>query len=323
MPAHRHGQPPVDSVPPHEPNALAGLTVVLPRSADRSAGMVAEFRRRGARPLLMPLIDFEAPADVSELDQALGLLAEGRFAWLIITSITTVRALKERAQAKGGTLADMVPELTKVAAVGETSRQALEAEGVPVDLVPDSEQSARGLVEGWPVPEDNPVGMPTSTAVLLPQSDLAADTIFKGLMDKGWQVLPVVAYRTVDYPAAQDRRLTVPPAPADTVGQAGAADGAGGAAADTLTPAQFASLAASGGVDAVVLTSPSVARRLMREAGPVPPQVLLVAIGRTTEAEAGSLGLRITATAAEPGPEGVADAVAAAAVERARRENND
>jgi uroporphyrinogen-III synthase len=276
---------------PHSQD-LAGLRVVLLRTPARSAGLAAELSGRGAVPLYLPLIDFELPPDPAPLDRALQSLAGGDCAWLVITSATTVTALEVRARHAGSTLAALLPDGVLVAAVGEATADALAAAGVPVALVP-AESSGRGLVEALPAGPGR---------ILLPQASLADTTLADGLSANGWTVERVEAYRTVDYPADPARRL---PEPAEPAGSR--------AEPSLLDAAAFLGLAASAGVDAVVLSSPSTVRRLsaMLE-GALPEGVAAVAIGRSTAAEAAGTGLNLAATAAQPTPRAVADAVLSA-----------
>lgn len=281
-------------------NQLQGLRVVLPRSPDRAAGMAAELVRRGASPSVLPLIDFERTDTPDELDQALTLLAQNKAVWLVITSITTVRALKACALERGTSLAALAGD-TKIAAVGSPSARALEAEGLTVDLVPPGSMDAVGLVDAWPLPPETAGGPAERMLVLLPQADIAAPTVFEGLMAKGWQVLPVTAYRTVDYPARPELRLT---AELEIAAREPADD------LELITAADFRSRAGNGAIDAVVLTSPSVTRRLAGLLDPWPAGLRLIAIGTSSARQAAELGLEIAATAAEPTPPGIADALA-------------
>ena len=82
----------------------------------------------------------------------------------------------------------------KVAAVGEQTAKALVDFGVKPDLVPSGEQSAAGLLEDWP-PYD-PVFDPIDR-VFLPRADIATETLVAGLIELGWEVDDVTAYRTV------------------------------------------------------------------------------------------------------------------------------
>jgi len=290
---------------PDPAGPLGGLVVVLPRSADRAAGMAAELAARGARPKAMPLIDFEEPESTAKLDEALARLGRGGFEWLVVTSITTVRALKQRAAVLGSALAGLIGN-TKVAAVGTASARALAAESVAVSLVPEASMDAVGLVAAWPPRTADPAADGTGR-VLLPQADIAAPTVQDGLAAKGWDVQPVVAYHTVDYPARPQRRLTAVLASAS-----GTSPAPGPAELEEISVAEFNQAAAGGGIGAVVLTSPSLVRRLHAVAPALPPDVLLVAIGNSTAREAAALGLPIAAVAAAPTPAGIADALAAA-----------
>ena len=295
---------------------LSGRRVLLTRSPDRAGAMAAALAAAGAEPLLLPLIDFERAPDQAALARALSRLAAGGYDWLVVSSITTVRALKELAAAQGAHLASLVPDGVRVATIGPSSRRVLEAEGLRVDLAPEGKQSAEGLVELWgsaggtegaddgarPAGEDS-----SPVRVLLPQSDIAAETLAEGLIAHGCEVETVVAYRTVDYPAAESRRLTarllIGTADGEPAGQA--------APAVVLTPDEASGELAAGRLDAVVAASPSAARRIHAVLRPL-DATALIAIGEPTAAELRALGLDAAATASTPTPGGIVDAVARA-----------
>jgi uroporphyrinogen-III synthase len=88
-----------------------------------------------------------------------------------------------------------MPERTRVAAVGETTAAALVLAGYRVDYVPESDNSARGLVKEWP----DAAG---AGRVLIPHSDIAEPTIVAGLATLGLDVEYVAAYRTVGVPVS-------------------------------------------------------------------------------------------------------------------------
>ena len=287
---------PADTAPG---GALSGRRVLLTRSPDRAGAMAAALAEAGAEPLLLPLIDFERAPDQAALAQTLSRLAAGGYDWLVVSSITTVRALKELAAAQGTQLASLVPDGVRVATIGPSSRRVLEAEGLRVDLAPEGKQSAEGLVELWGAvpPQDG------SPRVLLPQSDIAAPTLAEGLLARGFEVETVVAYRTVDYPAADSMRLTAPLAAGEPAGQA--------APAVVLRPDEANRELAAGRLHAVVAASPSAARRIHAVLRPL-GATALIAIGEPTAAELAALGLEPAATAATPTPSGIVDAVARA-----------
>nr|WP_254787089.1 uroporphyrinogen-III synthase [Curtobacterium sp. MCBA15_001] len=145
----------------------------------------------------MPLIATEPPLDPGPLDRALDRLTagvtdgspgaapagagprSGGYAWLVVTSATTVTVL-----------AGQVPSLPsglRVAAVGEPTARAARAAGWSVDLVPD-DASAAGLVAALP---------DTAATVLFPRSEIAPATLVDGLRARGIDVEDPVAYRTV------------------------------------------------------------------------------------------------------------------------------
>ncbi len=103
--------------------------------------------------------------------------------------------------------------------------------------------------------------------VLVPVGDKASTVLASGIGAKGWSVTSVEAYRTV----------------------AGAGP----------TPAQVASLAA-GEVDAVLLTSGSMATQLASTCPVIDSSTTMVAIGPTTAAAATAAGLAVAAVAERP-----------------------
>lgn len=271
---------------------LEGDRVLVTRSPDRAGALAAELRLAGAEPLLLPLTDFERAADQASLDEAFDDLRAAHFDWLVVSSATTVRALEDKAAERNVALRDWIPAATRVAAVGPSSRSALEAAGVAVHFVPHHEHSAAGLAGEWP-------GGPAR--VLLPQADIAAPTLARGLKAQGADVRSVVAYHTVDYPAEPGRRLA-----ADRTSAGTGANSDGGTF--LVTPAEAKARIADGGIAAVVAASPSAARRINAALSPL-GACRFVAIGKATAAEAEAVGLTVAATAGESTPEGLVAAV--------------
>ncbi|WP_258229333.1 uroporphyrinogen-III synthase [Arthrobacter sp. HMWF013] len=270
---------------------LNGRRVLITRSADRARPLASLLGSLGAEPLVLPLIDFERAADQPGLDDALDALAAGAFDWLVVSSITTVRMLVEKAAERGTTPAALVPAGTRVATIGPSSRQTLEAVGIPVALAPVDIQSAEGLVDLWTAAPES---------VLLPQADIAATALRDGLAAKGAAVTAVVAYHTVDFPARPELRLAAEPAPA--VG------GAVHEAPRELSPSQARRELDGGAIDAVVAASPSAARRIAATLLPL-GSCRFIAIGRPTAAEAAALGIPVAATAKVPTPDGIVAAL--------------
>lgn len=280
----------------------------MTRSPERSGSLAAALRLAGAVPLLLPLTAAERAPDQAALDDAFEALGAGRFEWLVVSSATTVLALQEKAEERAVELRHWLPAGTRVAAVGPASRRALETAGISVHFSPQHEHSAAGIVSEWPG---------GAADVLLPQADIAAPALARGLAAKGARVRTVVAYSTVDFPAAPARRLgqlfggaTVC---CDGTGNDGN-DGSGGndgrdtASLPLLTPAEAKAEVDDGALAAVVAASPSAVRRIADTLAPL-RACRLVAIGPATAAEAEARGLVVAATAREATPDGLVAAV--------------
>ena len=268
------------------PRVLEGARVLVTRSPDRAGALVSALREAGAEPLLLPLIDFERASDQHSLDVAFDALGAGAYSWLVVSSVTTVQVLQAKAAERGAALSAWLPGSLQVAAIGPATRRVLEGLDVAVDLAPAGQQSGAGLLEIWPESQGS---------VLLPQADIADPRLRRGLAARGASVQTVTAYRTVDYPADPGRSL------AGTLPQEDHG-------APVLTPADAKAALDAGTLHAVVAASPSAARRVHAGLAPL-GDCRLVAIGRSTAAEAHGLGLPLAAVADEPTPSGLVSAV--------------
>lgn len=161
---------------------LSGWRVLVPRGGKWGDNVAAALRTFGDQPVIAPMINFASIPDDGELRAALERLSRGEYDWLVVTSATTVDVLVSH-----GTV---VPESTRIAAVGETTAAALGLAGYRVEFVPESDNSARGLVNEWPRSD-------IEGRVLIPQSDIAEPTLVRGLDQLGYQAEFVAAYRTV------------------------------------------------------------------------------------------------------------------------------
>ena len=271
-----------------------GARVLVARSPDRAAELVTALRGAGAEPLLLPLIDFELASDQHSLDVAFDALGAGAYAWLVVSSVTTVQALEAKAAERGTTLSSWLPGSLLVATIGPATRRFLESRGVAVDLAPTGQQSGAGLIDIWPEHQGS---------VFLPQADIADPRLRRGLEARGAFVQAVTAYRTVDYPADPGRSLAACQ-PAAQPGPGAHRDNA----AAVLTAAEAMAEIRAGRLDAVVAASPSAARRIHEDLAPL-GACRFVAIGRSTAAEAEALGLTVAAIAEEPTASGLVAAV--------------
>ncbi len=171
--------------------SMRGARVLLPRSEQRAASLIAALAELGAIGEAVPVTAIAEPLDTGALDAAVLALAQGDFEWVGFTSVTAVAAVLDRAEQLR--LHPVVPADTRIAAVGPATARALRAAGLPVDLVPDTAGSAATLAAIWPAPH-------SGDSVLLPRSSIAANTLPDALSGAGFRVRAVDAYRTVGLP---------------------------------------------------------------------------------------------------------------------------
>jgi uroporphyrinogen III methyltransferase/synthase len=261
-----------------ETKPLFGWRVLVPRTKEQSAGLAERLRSHGAVPEEVPTISVEPPRNPQQMDKAVRGLVEGRYEWVAFTSVNAVRAVREKFDDYG--LDARAFSGLKIAAVGEKTAEAIATWGIRPDLVPAGEQSAQGLLEEWP-PFDrllDPINR-----VFLPRADIATETLVAGLVELGWEVDDVTAYRTV--------RAAPPPAPTREAIKAG----------------KF---------DAVLFTSSSTVRNLVGIAGKPHVATVIACIGPQTVKTAEEHGLRVDVVAERPSAELLAEALAAFGAER-------
>jgi uroporphyrinogen-III synthase len=157
---------------------LAGKTIVVTRPADQSAPLVRELKRRGATAIVAPAIEL-VPARSAALTRALADLAAGEFAWITLTSRTTVEMLASRTSPRD--------VRANVAAIGDGTADAFRrwSHRAP-ELVPRSfttEALARAFPRG-------------AGRVLCARADVAPEGLEDALAAKGWTPTRVDAYRT-------------------------------------------------------------------------------------------------------------------------------
>ena len=175
-----------------ETKPLFGWRVLVPRTKEQAGALSSRLRGFGAVPEEVPTISVEPPRNPQQMDKAVRGLVEGRYEWIAFTSVNAVRAVREKFEEYG--LDARAFSGLKIAAVGDKTAAALADWGLKADLVPSGEQSARGLLEDWPPYDDllDPINR-----VFLPRADIATETLVAGLVDLGWEVDDVTAYRTV------------------------------------------------------------------------------------------------------------------------------
>ncbi|MEF9905539.1 uroporphyrinogen-III synthase [Streptomyces sp. P9-A2] len=255
-----------------ESKPMFGWKVLVPRTREQAASLSDQLRSYGAVPHEVPTIAVEPPRTPQQMERAVKGLVTGRYEWIAFTSVNAVKAVREKFEEYG--LDARAFAGIKVAAVGDQTAKALIAFGVKPDLVPSGEQSAAGLLDDWP-PYDS-VFDPIDR-VFLPRADIATETLVAGLIDLGWEVDDVTAYRTV--------RASPP-------------------------PAETREAIKGGGFDAVLFTSSSTVRNLVGIAGKPHNVTVIACIGPATAKTAEEHGLRVDVMAPEPSVHKLAEALA-------------
>ncbi len=255
-----------------ETKPLFGWRVLVPRTKEQAGSLSAKLRTYGAVPEEVPTISVEPPRNPLQMDKAVRGLVEGRYEWIVFTSVNAVKAVREKFDEYG--LDARAFSGLKVAAVGDKTAASVAEWGIRADLVPSGEQSAKGLLEDWPPFDDvlDPINR-----VFLPRADIATETLVAGLHELGWEVDDVTAYRTV--------RAAPPPA----------------ATRDAIKSGKF---------DAVVFTSSSTVRNLVGIAGKPHASTVIAAIGPATAKTCEEHGLRVDVLASKPSVEELADVLA-------------
>ena len=245
------------------PKRLSGWRVLVPRGGPWGDAVAAALRANGASPVVSPMINFTHTDDAPALDSALVALAAGEFDWVTVTSATTVDVLSSRRA--------VVPEGTRIAAVGEATASALTAAGYTVDLVPSEDNTAKALLEEWA----EATGGVVPLKILTLRSQTATPVLTPGLIQIGHDVQQVVAYRIVGVPV----------------------------------PAAVVEDVVSGRIQAILVTSGSIAEQVLEQLSPIPESTLIACIGPRTAKEARRIGLRVDTVAERRSVTALIDAV--------------
>lgn len=167
---------------------LDARRIVVTRPVSAARRTAETLARRGAIPILLPLIEIVDPPSWTPLDDALRDAARGEFDWIVVTSVNGADRVALRIPPGGVARGS-------VAAVGTTTAARLEAAGIGVDLVP-----RRGSVDALAAA----VGPGRGRLLLVRVAD-GPQAAAEAFAARGWDVHEVAAYRNL---------RTAPPPPA-------------------------------------------------------------------------------------------------------------
>ena len=132
-----------------ENRALYGWRVLVPRAREQAASMSARLSSHGAIPQEVPTISVEPPRNPAQMERAIKGIVEGRYQWVVLTSVNAVKAVWEKITEFG--LDSRSFAGVRIAAVGEKTAAEIRALGITPELLPArTRQNAQGLVDVFP-----------------------------------------------------------------------------------------------------------------------------------------------------------------------------
>ena len=166
---------------------MFGKRVLVTRARAQASELAEGLRGLGAVVFEFPTIRIER-SESPEMSAAVAALTEGRFDWVVLTSVNGVDALFEELYRLKQ---DARAIRARVAAVGSATAARLLEKGIQADLLP-SEYVAESIVETLKA-----CGEISGKRFLLTRADIARSELPQALIKQGGVVTEVVAYRTV------------------------------------------------------------------------------------------------------------------------------
>jgi uroporphyrinogen III methyltransferase/synthase len=167
------------NVPWFEDRPLFGKRIVVTRAREQASELQAMLDALGAQTIELPAIAIEK--------LHFDLPALSTYDWMVCSSANAVEILFDAMDEAGWdtrAFADV-----QIAAIGDTTADALAARGIRADFVP-SRFVSETFVEEFPAAD-------TEGRVLVVRPEVARDVVPEGLTAKGWEVEMLLAYRTV------------------------------------------------------------------------------------------------------------------------------
>ncbi len=170
---------------------LAGVSVLVTRTAEQSAALVEPLRALGAEVIAFPVIEVADPLDTAALDDAIARIAS--YDWVVLTSTNGVDRFFARMRELCA--AEDSLDTVRFAAVGSATAARLISRGCQPDLVPEDFR-AEGLVDAF-----GKVGV-SGARILIPRAAEAREVLPEQLAALGAHVDAADLYRLV--PAEAD-----------------------------------------------------------------------------------------------------------------------
>ena len=250
-----------------ESRPLFGRAAVVTRSRAQASMMSAALGEAGAAVVEFPVIEIVDPADGGAALRDAAMRVD-EFEWVVLTSPNGARRFLD-AVGDVRRLHD-----TRIAVIGTGTGAAVRERSLDPDLVPER-FVAESLLDAFPRPHEG------ARPVLVARAEVARELLPTGLVDLGWEVEVVDAYRT-----------------------------------DRATPGPDL-LEAVAGADLITFTSSSTVTNFLAVAGRERLPAAVACIGPITAATAREAGLEVTVVATEHSIEGLVEAIVEWAERRA------
>jgi uroporphyrinogen-III synthase len=161
------------------------LRVVITRAAAQAEELAAPLRKLGFKIIVLPVIALVPPADSLPLSQAAARCDD--YDWILFTSANAIEFFSRHLSAP--------PKKARVATIGTATRDAAEAHGLAVSLMPE-EYVAEALLAAL---GSEPLA---GCRILIPAAAVTRDVLPGELRARGAQVDVVEAYRNILPPDA-------------------------------------------------------------------------------------------------------------------------
>jgi len=164
---------------------LFGRGVLVPRPVHQARETARALRHRGAVPIMCPAIEILGPPDPAQLQEAVQTAKD--YDWVVFTSANGVTAFFSVVRALG--LDARVFGLSRVAAIGPKTSQALERFGIHADLVAREFVAERLVEDLLRVTKEG-------ARILIPRASEAREILPEALRRANLEVRVVAAYQT-------------------------------------------------------------------------------------------------------------------------------
>lgn len=180
-----------------ERRELFGKRVVVTRARAQSSELSADLIELGAQIFEFPTIRIDFTRDPA-FSQAVSELAQGKFDWLVLTSVNGIDALFAELERQN---LDARAIRSRVAVIGSATFDRMKAHGIHADLIPP-QFVAESVVEALKTQ-----GEIRGKRFLLTRADIARSELPAALKELGGEPVDVVAYKTVLETDGQEEAL--------------------------------------------------------------------------------------------------------------------